>query len=101
MTQAITQMEKVTQTTAATAEESAAASEELNSQAEMSMQTVGSSKRWWAAAASAARARRPSAGRAAPRQAANVVQMARSAKPAAAKAEDVIPFGETGTYGKF
>jgi len=35
--QAVTQMEKVTQTTAATAEESAAASEELNAQAEMSL----------------------------------------------------------------
>ncbi len=37
---AIAQMEKVTQTTAATAEESAAASEELNAQAETSMQVV-------------------------------------------------------------
>ena len=37
---AIQQMEKVTQTTAATAEESAAASEELNAQAETTMQVV-------------------------------------------------------------
>ena len=41
VTQAIAQMEKVTQTTAATAEESAAASEELNAQAELSMNVVG------------------------------------------------------------
>ena len=42
VTQAIAQMEKVTQTTAATAEESAAASEELNAQAETSMSLVES-----------------------------------------------------------
>jgi methyl-accepting chemotaxis protein len=40
VSQAITQMEKVTQTTAATAEESAAASEELNAQAETSLFAV-------------------------------------------------------------
>ncbi|MDO8834822.1 MAG: methyl-accepting chemotaxis protein [Vicinamibacterales bacterium] len=40
VTQAIAQMEKVTQTTAATAEESAAASEELNAQAEQTLGTV-------------------------------------------------------------
>jgi methyl-accepting chemotaxis protein len=40
VSQAITQMEKVTQTTAATAEESAAASEELNAQAESSLTAV-------------------------------------------------------------
>ena len=40
VTHAIAQMEKVTQTTAATAEESAAASEELNAQAESSMAAV-------------------------------------------------------------
>ncbi len=39
--QAITQMEKITQTTAATAEESAAASEELLAQAETTMSVVG------------------------------------------------------------
>ena len=38
---AITQMEKVTQSTAATAEETAAASEELNAQAETAQDTVG------------------------------------------------------------
>jgi len=41
VTQAITQMEKTTQTTAASAEESAAASEELSAQAEVSMDVVG------------------------------------------------------------
>jgi len=41
VTQAITQMEKVTQTSAASAEESAAASEELSAQSETSMEVVG------------------------------------------------------------
>ncbi len=41
VTQAITQMERVTQTTAAAAEESAAASEELSAQAVSSMDVVG------------------------------------------------------------
>ena len=40
MTQAVNQMERVTQTTAATAEESAAASEELSAQAETTMGIV-------------------------------------------------------------
>ncbi len=40
VSQAITQMERITQATAATAEESAAASEELNSQAERAMSVV-------------------------------------------------------------
>ena len=40
VSQAIAQMEKVTQTTAATAEESAAASEELNAQAGVTMRLV-------------------------------------------------------------
>ena len=40
VSQAIAQMEKVTQTTAATAEESAAASEELNAQADTAMDVV-------------------------------------------------------------
>ena len=41
VTQAITQMEKTTQTSAASAEESAAASEQLSAQAETSMDVVG------------------------------------------------------------
>ena len=40
VTQAITQMEKLTQTTAATAEESAAASEELSGQADYTLRLV-------------------------------------------------------------
>jgi len=40
VSQAIAEMEKVTQTIAATAEESAAASEQLNAQAEMSVDGV-------------------------------------------------------------
>ncbi|HXT68873.1 MAG TPA: hypothetical protein VN700_03915, partial [Vicinamibacterales bacterium] len=41
VSQAIAQMEKVTQTTAATAEESAAAGEELSAQSETSLAIVG------------------------------------------------------------
>jgi methyl-accepting chemotaxis protein len=46
VSQTIAQMEKVTQTTAATAEESAAASEELNAQAESSIAVVSKLDGW-------------------------------------------------------
>jgi len=100
VTQAIAQMEKVTQTTAATAEESAAASEELNSQAEMSMQTVGQLESMVGGTAGAASYAPPKA--AAPRAAGKVVPMAKkTAAPAAQKPEDIIPLGDTGTFGQF
>ena len=100
VTQAIAQMEKVTQTTAATAEESAAASEELNSQAEMSMQTVGQLETMVGGASLGGYAPpRP----AAPKAAAKVLSIAKAAKPrpAAQDPDDVIPMGDTGTFGKF
>ena len=46
VTQSIAQMEKVTQTTAATAEEGAAASEELNAQAESSIGVLAKLDGW-------------------------------------------------------
>ena len=102
--QAIQQMEKVTQTTAATAEESAAASEELNAQAEQSMGVV---RRLDAlvGGASAAVAPAPPA-RLAASDPARVVSMRQKPAPRTAaatprSAEDVIPLGDTGTYGSF
>jgi methyl-accepting chemotaxis protein len=102
VTQAISQMEKVTQTTAATAEESAAASEELNSQAEMSMVTVQELESMVGGTGTVATtARAPKA--AASRTPGKVIAMKAAPKPQAPpqKAEDMIPFGDTGTYGKF
>ncbi len=104
VSQAIAQMEKVTQTTAATAEESAAASEELNAQAEGSMVVVhelealvgGTAPRPVAVAEPDAEA---DAVEDAP---ARVVTLQK--RPAAgrkATAEEQIPFGDTGTFGKF
>ena len=103
VSQAIAQMEKVTQTTAATAEESAAASEELNAQAEVSMTVVreldalvggGGARRDNVVALRGAPS---SAGRAATRP----KRSAAESKAAVTPAESAIPFGETGTYGRF
>jgi len=101
--QAIQQMEKVTQTTAATAEESAAASEELNAQAEASQAVVRQLETLVGGAASSAAA--PARIAASGKDAARVLQMRHksSMKAPAAKrsAEEEIPLGDTGTYGKF
>ena len=104
VTQAIAQMEKVTQTTAATAEESAAASEELNAQAE------GVDGRRPRARGDGRRAA-PAPGRPTSRDAdgpaAGDGQPARGhaaeapARPPRPTAEEQIPFGDTGTFGKF
>jgi methyl-accepting chemotaxis protein len=103
VTQAITQMEKVTQTTAATAEESAAASEELNAQAETSMTVVRELEEMvgGGGAAPAARQRRPAA-----KDGGRVLTMQKKlfnkAKQApVVHAEEEIPMGDTGTFGKF
>jgi ABC-type transporter Mla subunit MlaD len=105
VSQAIAQMEKVTQATAATAEESAAASEELNAQAETSMAVVG---RLEALVGGAGRhevalveirheRRRP--------RPPNVVRLPtaeRRGQPVAAPVvHDELPMGDTGSYGKF
>jgi methyl-accepting chemotaxis protein/methyl-accepting chemotaxis protein-1 (serine sensor receptor) len=99
VTQAITQMEKVTQTTAATAEESAAASEELNAQAEQSMEAVQQLETMVGGGAGTPQATP------APAKPGNVVAMRRRpmAAPASrpAPAEQAIPFGDTGTFGRF
>ena len=95
VTTAIQEMEKVTQTTAATAEESAAASEELNAQAEVTMQLVeglemlvgGNDVSGNVAMHTRNRAARP---------APNVVKMAPAPKPRKGPAtpEDVIPLDD-------
>ncbi|MEO5822642.1 MAG: methyl-accepting chemotaxis protein [Vicinamibacteraceae bacterium] len=104
VTQAITQMEKVTQTTAATAEESAAASEELNAQAEGSMAVVHDLETMVGGAAELPvededDADGPANGGASkPRVVTLQKRPATSARPTA---EEQIPFGDTGTFGKF
>ncbi len=107
--QAVAQMEKVTQSTAARAEESAAASEELNAQAEAAMVEVQKLESnivgVHPAVASAAPTTRPRESRA---KATLVKMTPRAAAPSKASqakamssAEDMIPMGDTGTYGRF
>jgi methyl-accepting chemotaxis protein/methyl-accepting chemotaxis protein-1 (serine sensor receptor) len=103
VTQAIAQMEKVTQTTAATAEESAAASQELNSQAEESTRVVTQLEQLvgidagQVSAPAASKPEKPAGTRS------NVVSMTKAHSRVAgpAKAEEQIPFGDTGTFGSF
>ncbi len=105
VSQAIVQMEQVTQTTAATAEESAAASEELNAQAESSMHVVArlatlvdgaaasrAADAHLAAAPSPVRPRRPVA---------RLVPLTRPRGAAAHAGESPRALGDTGTYGSF
>jgi len=103
VSQAIAQMEKVTQTTAATAEESAAASEELNAQAETAMAAVrkldflvgGSRGSDSDSAVVSVRAERAPA---------TIVKMRAgqpAPRPTRLTAEEEIPMGDTGTYGRF
>jgi methyl-accepting chemotaxis protein len=102
VTQAISQMEKVTQTTAATAEESAAASAELNAQAEGSMAVVRALEAMVGGAAQLPAATEsdedgPAAGESQPR----VVTLQKRPAGPRPTAEEQIPFGDTGTFGKF
>jgi methyl-accepting chemotaxis protein len=107
VSQAIAQMEKVTQTTAATAEESAAASEELNAQAETTMaevarledMVVGSRGNVVQYQAPARAAGGRSAGKAA--KVFKLPSKATANRQSSTSAEDEIPMGDTGTYGKF
>jgi methyl-accepting chemotaxis protein len=105
--QAITQMEKVTQTTAASAEESAAASEELNAQADNTLGVVMALEGMVGGGSTAAADRlpRPSAktGKAKVMPFTPTTAAATPSKPAgrSKSAEEAIPFGETGTFGKF
>ncbi len=104
VTQAIAQMEKVTQSTAATAEEGAAASEELYAQAEASMMVVRRLEKLVGGAGNTAEAPigqpRISAAHGVlpirPRPAAKPF-----IPPAVARAEELFPLGDTGTLGKF
>jgi methyl-accepting chemotaxis protein/methyl-accepting chemotaxis protein-1 (serine sensor receptor) len=112
---AIAQMEKVTQTTAATAEESAAASEELNAQAETSMQVVkrleslvGGNSVGMKKVVKAARAAKKEPApivAAAPKASASVVPMASRRPQAMSKsdAEAAFPLEDvgSGTFGSF
>ena len=98
VTQAITQMEKVTQTTAATAEESAAASEELNAQAEQTLSAVRQLERMVTAGAAAGDKADPAPARKKVTTRTPSVVPARAARH---NAEEQIPFVSTGTYGRF
>jgi hypothetical protein len=95
--QAIAQMEKVTQTTAATAEESAAASEELSAQAETAMDVVRQLETLVARRArrrsTSSKTPAPCAGRAGASGA-----KTHSAEPTP---EELLPLESTGTYGRF
>ena len=109
VTQAIAQMEKVTQGTAATAEESAAASEELSAQAETALGLVGSLEAMVGESSPVAVARTVAPKlRQAPK--ATVVPIARQSAPvkmpaprptAVPDAEARIPLEDTGTFGSF
>ena len=100
VSQAIAQMEKVTQATAATADESAAASEALSGQAATSMQVVARLKALVGTAQAPAPAPAAGSPKAAPR--AKVVPMV---KPARSRQdltpEEQIPLEDTGTFGSF
>jgi len=97
VSQAVIQMEKVTQTTAATAEESAAASEELNAQAETAMAAVQRLETLMGGRSSVPVPEPAAPTRTRPARA-TVVRMA--ARPTR-KADHSIPLGDTGTFGKF
>jgi hypothetical protein len=100
VSQAIAQMEKVTQTTAATAEESAAASEELSAQAETAQSVVGKLRMLVGGTEAAQSFSAPVASK----SAAPVVSMSKPRVRAAQSlrsAEDELPLEPTGTFGKF
>ena len=96
VSQAIAQMEKVTQSTAATAEESAAASEQLSAQAGTAMDVVGTLAALVGGAKTARTKKTPTVAPSAKR--AKIVKIA---IPTPRLAEDEIPLDDTGTYGKF
>ncbi|MEW6321012.1 MAG: methyl-accepting chemotaxis protein [Acidobacteriota bacterium] len=99
VSQAVAEMERVTQSTAATAEESAAASEQLGAQAAAAMEVVYRLQALVGTGSAAAPAARE------PRRAADagrqrVVRMPARAD-AATSAEEQIPLEGTGTFGRF
>ncbi|HEY8551709.1 MAG TPA: methyl-accepting chemotaxis protein [Vicinamibacterales bacterium] len=100
VTQAVSQMEKVTQGTAATAEESAAASEELSAQAAATLQAVARleamvGRQRSADTTGAAPAAAPSSG-------GKVVTISPARKPSTGRsAEEILPLEDSGTFGRF
>jgi len=104
VTQAIAQMERVTQTTAATAEESAAASEELNAQAEQAMSIVSKLELLVGGRIRLLRRSRVasvrSTGFRTRETPAHQPYPSMSSEPIALP-EDPFPMGETGSHGKF
>ena len=103
VTQAITQMEKVTQNTAATAEESAAASEELSAQAESAMAVVGRLSTLVGSQAERPRVTSTVA-RKSRRNAPRTLQAVRrfpGGTSAQRSAEEELPLEGTGTFGQF
>jgi methyl-accepting chemotaxis protein len=104
VTQAITQMEKVTQNTAATAEESAAASEQLSAQAESSMAVVQRLAGLVGSHAEKPASVRPAPPKPKPEGSARSVQPIRvltGGKSMKRTAEEEIPLEGTGTFGQF
>jgi methyl-accepting chemotaxis protein len=103
VTQAISQMEKVTQGTAATAEESAAASEELSAQADTALSLVAELEHMVGTIASrqATPERRPRPAAAKEKVVAIAARSSARPKPSARSAEEAIPLEGTGTFGSF
>lgn len=105
--QAVAQMEKVTQSSAATAEESAAASEELNAQAEGTMAVVRELEVLVGGIQTSTGAHHAAARVVGGRPAGTAAKLLKVASKASGKprpttsAEDQIPMGDTGTFGKF
>jgi methyl-accepting chemotaxis protein/methyl-accepting chemotaxis protein-1 (serine sensor receptor) len=103
VTQAIAQMEKVTQKTAATAEESAAASQELTAQAGQSMAVVQRLEGMvqGQAGQESASAQPPGFRAAARLDAKGPTLVRRTAPPTLTNAEQRFPLDDTGTFGRF
>jgi len=100
VSQTLAQMEKVTQTTAATAEESAAASEELNAQAEGTIAVVHQLQ----ALVGVSRKGSAPVSHAPAEPAAPVVTMQKRTAapvPVAEPVDETESYEETGTFGKF
>lgn len=98
VSQAIAQMEKVTQTTAATAEESAAASEELNAQAKTSMTLV---KGLEGLVGTRTPAAAPTPGAASGRGLGRVLSWSTRGSASASARGQAFPLEPTGTDGRF
>jgi methyl-accepting chemotaxis protein/methyl-accepting chemotaxis protein-1 (serine sensor receptor) len=103
VSQAIVQMEKVIQSTAATAQQSAAASEELSAEAVTTMDVVTTLEALVGAEGHhpSDAARRPGPTQFGPTRAAAVVKMPTLRSSAGLSAEDFQAREDTGTYGSF